>query len=204
MLRNLSFLLFTFLLCSNLFAQEETENSNFQKQFSFDATVLTNRFLNFSGANQQSSPYQITYRKYGENTNKRYGLGFRIGVELGDTDPTVQSSIVFRFGKERFKKFGKTLPRNPETKRWRAFYGWDWKTELIIQHIGTVDITNASLGFGPSPFFGLLFQINERLSVSTEMAYDLTLTYSRVSEQNVLRFDSQFIPPIALYLGYDF
>ena len=204
MLNNTLAIIFSFLLCSSILAQDGSQNSNFQKQFGFDANVLVNRFLNFSGNNPQSSPYQVTYRKYGEKTNQRYGLGFRIGVELGDTDPTVQSSILFRFGKERFKQFGKVLPHNPETKRWRAFYGWDWKTELAIQHIGTADITNASVGIGPSPFFGLLFQINERLSIATEMAYDLKLTYSRISEENVLQFSSQFIPPVALYLGYDF
>lgn len=204
MLHNTFLLVLLLCLSLNSFAQDPSPKTNFEKQFSFDASVLVNRFLNFSGNNPQSSPYQITYRNYGERTNKRYGLGFQIGLELGDLDPTTQSSVLFRFGKERFKEFGKALPRNSEIKRWRAFYGWDWKTELILQHIGNVDITNVSLGFGPSPFFGLSFQINERLSIATEMAYDLILNYSRISERNIVRFRSEFLPPVGLYLGFDF
>jgi len=204
MLRKFYLLIFPLFLFSSLYAQDAPSTIVYKKQFGFDASVLVNRFLNFSGNNPQSSPYQITYRKYGETFNKRYGLGFRISLDVGDVDPTTQSSVQFRFGKERFKQFGKTLPRNSKISRWRAFYGWDWKTQLGIIHIGATDATNFSLKFGPSPFFGLSFQINERLSISTEMAYDLGVTFSRISEQNTLRFTGDFIPPLALYLGYDF
>jgi len=202
----LRFLLLIFCLSIffSLNAQETSPATIYQKQFGFDASVLVNRFLNFSGSNPQSSPYQITYRKYGETSNKRYGLGFRIGLDVGDSDPTTQTSIQFRFGKERFKQFGKTLPQNSSISRWRAFYGWDWKTQLGLIHVGANDATNFSIKFGPSPFFGLSFQINERLSISTELAYDLGVTFSRIAEQNNLQFSGDFIPPLALYFGYDF
>lgn len=201
----LFFLLFlSCFLCSGISAQDPPSTIQYKKQFGFDASVLINRFLNFSGSNPQSSPYQITYRKYGETSNKRYGLGFRIGLDIGDVEPTSQTSIQFRFGKERFKHFGKILPNNPGISRWRAFYGWDWISQLGIIHIGANDVTNFSMKFGPSPFFGLSFQINERLSISTEMAYDLGVTFSRISEQNTLRINGNFIPPVALYVGYDF
>lgn len=205
MLRKSLLILLSFFLFTSLFAQDAPPATNtYNKQFGFDASVLINRFLNFSGTNPPSSPYQITYRKYGETSNQRYGLGFRIDLDAGDIDLTTQTSILFRFGKERFKNFGKILPQNPKISRWRAFYGLDWKTQLVIQHIGPSDLTNLSVGFGPSPFFGLSFQINERLSISTEMAYDINLNYSRISERNVVQFSSEFVPPVALYLGYDF
>ncbi len=204
------FLLFTLTLLLNInltaqdVPQEVLQDKIYKKQFGFDANVLLNRFINFSGNNSSASPYQVIYRKYGATSNKRYGLGFGIGLEAGNLEPTALISVSFRFGKERFKQFGKVLPDNPEIRRWRAFYGLDWKTQLTVQHIGAADATNFTAAIGPSPLFGLLFQINERISISTEMAYDFDLTYSRFVSRNVIRFSADFVPPVAIYLGYDF
>jgi len=204
MIRKILMVLFSVFLISGLTAQDAPSTNVYKKQFGFDASVLLNRFLNFSGNNPQSSPYQITYRKFGETTNKRYGIGFRIRVDAGDLEPTSQFSVQFRFGKERFMDFGKSLASNPEIKRWRAFYGLDWKTQLGIIHIGPSDVTNFSAKFGPSPFFGLSFQINERLSIATEMSYDFGISYNRVSDQNNFQLTGDFLPPLGIYLQYDF
>ena len=203
MIRFSLFLFFSLFLISGLFAQDPSPNKTYTKQFGFDASVIFDRFINFSGTNL-TSPFQITYRSYGETSNKRYGLGFLINVDAGDIDTRSQTSILFRFGKERFKNFGKPIPRKTEITRWRAFYGLDWKTELGYFIFGSGSPNVFSLEFGPSPFFGIAFYVNEQLSISTEMAYSFTLKYDRNGSQNIFRFRNEFVPPVALYLGYDF
>ena len=203
MIRNSLILFLSLFLFTSLFAQDPPPKKIYNKQFGFDASVIFDRFINFSGTTL-TSPYQITYRTYGETSNKRYGLGFQINVDGGDVDTRSQTSILFRFGKERFKNFGKSLPRKAEITRWRAFYGLDWKSELGFFTAGSGSSNTFSLEFGPSPFFGIAFYLNEQLSVSTEMAYSFTLTYSRNGDFDLFQFRNEFVPPVALYLNYDF
>ena len=105
-----------------------------------------------------------------------------------------QNSINFRAGSERFNDFG---------KRWRAFYGWDFK--LLFTHFSSGGGNNTTqLGLGVAPLFGLQWRLNDRLSFSTELAYNLFLTVRDSNGRTRYGANTSFSPPVAWYVNYDF
>lgn len=188
---------FTFLLllaASTAFCQNE--QPAFHRQFGFDAGSFLARFLNFSGSGTSETPYYLSYRKLGEKKNVRLGLGASLSVEGDGTDGSNTANVInFRAGTERFNDFG---------KRWRAFYGWDYK--LFFSYLSTSSSDNSStqLGLGLAPLFGLQWRLNERLSFSSELAYNLFLTLRDSNGITRLGASTSFSPPVAVYVNYDF
>ncbi|MEM9820491.1 MAG: hypothetical protein AAF985_05445, partial [Bacteroidota bacterium] len=114
------------------------------------------------------------------------------------------NDIRFRVGQERFKDFGNFRKKQPTLRPWRAFYGVDFKFQFNFSELGFEGSRNVQLGLGPSPFFGLLYRINDRLSLSTELSYDI-LAYVR-DANNSTRYGlfTRFRSPTALFVNYDF
>ncbi|MBI5913775.1 MAG: hypothetical protein HY842_00210 [Bacteroidetes bacterium] len=167
------------------------------RQFGFDAAGFLARFFDFSGGGGfGETPYYLSYRKLGEKKNTRLGLGANLGVE-GDGDGGANSSntINFRAGSERFNDFG---------KRWRAFYGWDFKFSFSFLSTGGSGNSTTQVALGAAPLFGLQFRLNERLSLSSEIAYNFFLTFRDNSGRSRFGASTSFSPPIAVYVNYDF
>lgn len=182
-----AFLVFTFAVYGQNTAQD------YSRQFGFDAAALLGRLFNTPTS---ETPYYFTYRTYGENKNTRLGLGADFSVE-GDGNGGTNSHIGlnFRVGSERFNDFG---------TRWRAFYGWDFKTFFSYDSNSGGGNSSTRLGLGVSPLFGLQWRLNERLSFSTELAYNLFLTMRDNNSRTRFGVNTSFSPPLALYAQYDF
>lgn len=181
----ISFLLFS----STVFSQ----TGNYNRQFGVDATGFVAQFLNFSGSGAGTPSYFFTYRKLGDKQNSRVGIGGNFILSGGDSDTRFITNINARFGKERYKDFA---------KRWRGFYGWDLKTGLGVNAGGGNEVV--SLNLGPSAFFGLLFRLNSRLSLSTETSFDILANGLFREDSNDFSVATFFRPPMALYVNYDF
>ena len=192
--------LLSFHICG---AQETTTPTT--RQFGFDGAAFLSRFVNFSGTgNSQLSTYYLTYKKNKGDKNTRFGIGASLAVE-GDGNDGINSanSINFRAGTERFQDFGKQMGLG-DHNRWRAFYGWDFKTSLSFASSGNTDNSSTLVALGAAPVFGLQFRLNERLSFSTEMAYNLFLTFRDTGGNSRLSGSTNFDAPRALYVNFDF
>ncbi len=192
------FILFTCFFGSLSLLSAQNPGQNFQQQFGFDAAGFLSRFFNFSNNSGSgfNTPYYLTYRKLGEKKNVRIGLGLSFSVE-GNGDGKANSfyNLNFRAGKERFNDFG---------KRWRAFYGWDYKLFFNYNINGSSSNKALSAGTGIAPIFGLQWRLNERLSFSTEIAYNLFLTYRNTNGNDRFGGNTSFSHPTAVYVQYDF
>lgn len=172
----------------------QNASGSFSRQFGFDALDLVSRVFNSSAG---QNPYDITYRRFGDNRNTRLGLGADFSVEGNGFGAGGSSSVIdlhFRAGSERYNDFG---------NRWRAFYGWDFKTFFTF-HSSANGISATRLGLGAAPVFGLQWRLNERLSLATEIAYDLFLTLQENDGRTRFGAFTAFRPPFALYAQYDF
>lgn len=196
------FIVLTLALLSFHFAQAQ-ENTAPTRQFGFDGAGFLSRFLNFSGTgNTGIDTYFLTYRKFNGDRNARYGLGFNLNIEGdGDGGTNTSNSISFRGGSERFHDFGKTLGN---TTRWRAFYGVDGKFFFSLNTAGGFDNSVTAITAGIAPIFGLQFRINERLSLSTELAYNAFLTFRDSNGNSRLGLRTVFDSPSAVFVNYDF
>ncbi len=190
-------LLLSILLTAALSAAgQNNQPETFTQQFGFDAAGFLGRFFNLSGSGSAETPYYLSYRKLGEKKNTRLGLGANLSVE-GDGNGGTNSlnAINFRAGGERFNDFG---------KRWRAFYGWDFKMFFTFLSTGGSGNNATQLGLGAAPLFGLQWRLNERLSFSTEIAYNLFLTVRDSNGRTRFGANTSFSPPLAWYVNYDF
>jgi len=183
------FLLFTIALFSTF---SYSQDLNYNRQIGFDATGFLSQFLNFGGSSSNRSPYFFTYRKYGEKKNTRIGLGAQLDLQF--TNERTSSSIDFRVGEERFHDYG---------KRWRAFYGWDFKAGLDV--ITNPNSSNAAnIRIGAAPFAGLQFRLNERISFATETAYNIWLVTVLRGDESNISLTTEYLPPLSIFVQYDF
>ncbi len=187
-----------------MYGQAPTEPP--KQQFGFDAAGLFARFFNFSGTGSTGAdPFYLTYRKYGEKKNTRLGVGFALAVEGDGNDGTnFQNSINFRFGTEQFKDFGQPIKQDGGMLKWRAFYGWDGRLSSNFTSFGSTDNSSFFLAAGPAPFFGLQFRINKRLSISSEIAYNILLTFRDSNGTQRFGLATAFDAPTSIYVNYDF
>ena len=195
--------LITCILSASLSAQES--KPNFKHQFCFDAGTFISRFFNFSGSGISNQLYQATFRELKENKNVRWGLAFNFNVEAGGGQGTNSNSVLLlRVGGERFKDFGAFRKNHPHVRSWRAFYGWDFKVQFNFTSLEFTEGDNIQLALGPSPFFGLLYQINDRLSVSTELSYDIMFYWRDVNDQSRYGAFNLFNAPTSIFVNYNF
>ena len=172
----------------------KAQSQDYDRQVGIDASKFLGQFLNFGGSGSSFSPYYLNYRKLGETTNTRMGFGANLDLQFNGSRSL--SSIDFRIGKERFKDFGKK-------NEWRAFYGWDFKTG--IEALFNNGNNNRSIiKFGLAPVLGLQFRINERITLSTETAYNIWLSIGIAEDENIVNLISDFAPPLSLFVQYDF
>ena len=168
-----------------------SQDYNYNRQIGFDATGFISQFL-LAGTSNSRSPYHFTYRKYGATKNTRIGFGADLDIQF--TNERTSNSIDYRVGTERFHDFG---------KRWRAFYGWDFKFGLdVILNANSSNAVNVRLG--GAPFAGLQFRLNERISFATETTYNIWLVnVFRRSETNT-SLSTEYLPPLSVFVQYDF
>ena len=205
-MKNWSLLFISFLFSNILFAQLEKP----ERQIGFDATAFITRFLTFNDQLSGTSNPEILflYRKEKNGKYLRYGIGGRFSYENSDIGNPIREKILFvrldfKFGREYRKDF---------SKRWRAYYGWD--VLIGASESSTESIGNALSGkfvirganLRVNPLVGIQFSLNERLSLSTEIAYGLEATFDSNSFNSdsikTYRIQTFYAPPISLFLNY--
>ena len=194
-------LIFLFFILSHSIISAQTDSlslhlSNrpeFKKQFGVNVTDLLSNILNFSStSNSFNEPiYYFTWRKLGEKSNTRLGLGGEVQSLFDGNQNATDLFLNFRIGKERYHNFAKRL---------QAYYGWDFKTILALRINGSSNQTQVALG--AAPVVGLQLQINERISISTEAAYDLLATFGVRSNTVNAGILTSFVPADAIFLNY--
>lgn len=196
-------ILFTVLtfLSINLWSQA----NEFRNQIGYDAGSFITKYFTFSQSSTSISPYAFTYRRLGDKSNLRLGGGLTFNVLISDENGNnTSNSAFFRIGSERFIDFGQPLKNAPNKERWRFLYGIDGVTSFAFS--GNSDSENEyySLGIGPSLLGGLQFNLNERLSLSTELSYVIQGTWNKTNTSTRFNLRGHSIPPTSIYVNFEF
>ncbi len=183
---SLIFILFIgFLTIQGQTTFSDTTKKDFKNVIALDATGLLRQFFNFSTNSYFNYPYMISYRRIFKNNAARILAGGSFSSEKSfqnDTLPNLREYNNFNIG-IGFEHYSYLL------KRWNLYFGADaimnyrnnssqtsWTTTISRKQ----DVT--SYGYGLSPFLGIQFKINSRLSVATETSYEITYTTNRRSD----------------------
>jgi hypothetical protein len=183
-------LLIVYLFNCNL-GNSQSENT-YNKQIAFDGRALLTGLL----LDIPTSPYQVVLKSYGSERNKRLllGVNFNATFNAESTSFTGLTRLALRAGKERFEDFG-------AKNKWRVLYGVDGVANVSF----TQQASNFryQLGAGVAPFAGLQFRINNRLSIFTEVSYEILLNATSFGDSVVLALNGNFNRPTGLWIAFD-
>jgi hypothetical protein len=196
-------LLFTLIVffSINLWAQK----NKFNHQIGFDAGSFITKYISFSQSSSSTSPYAFTYRKLGDKSNFRLGAGLSFSIIISEDQAASASNAgFFKAGSEKFIDFGQLIKHTPSKERWRFFYGIDGVTSFAFSGNSESENEFYSIGIGPSGFGGFLFNLNERLSLSTELSYDVQGIWNKTNSTSRFNLRGHFIPPTAIFVNFEF
>jgi hypothetical protein len=183
-------LLLAYLFNCNL-GYSQTENT-YTKQIAFDGRALLTGLL----LDLPTSPYQVVFKSYGPERNKRLLLGANFNATYNAESENFAglTRLSLRAGKERFEDFG-------SKNKWRVLYGIDGLANVSF----TQQASNFryQLGGGLAPFAGLQFRINNRLSIFTEVSYEILLNATSFGDSVVLALNGTFNRPTGLWIAFD-
>ncbi len=167
-----------------------------QHQIEVNATAFITQLFNLSGNSSfGGGDYIFSYKKRRGKSQFRFGFGGDFSVKEADEGSDSTFGLRLRVGKEGYTDFG---------KRWRVFYGGDFKTNLSFTSFGNTDISRTVAAIGGGPVCGIRFQINRRLYLSTEASYDVFLSIEDQDGTTRLGAFSGFSAPDFIYLGFGF
>ncbi len=197
-------------------AQDSTGAKSPYHEVGFDAAPIIRQFVNYTGNNYSLNPYFFLYRFHSKSWALRLALGgtFRdYNSHTSDTTFSDGQSLYFegRVGVER-----KTVL----SPKWSAYYGVDllmnyYNDFAVVQETATRSATYAvkNNGYGAAPFLGVRFQINKRISLTTEYSfraiyllehdkrtYEPNPQYGRLVKGE--GFQAEFSPYASLYFTY--
>lgn len=169
------------LITSQTFSQstETTDQGKGQIMLGMNATSFVKNFLSFNEVSTTgSSPFQFTFR-YITPSNFAFRAGLGVAAvnseDKGDDDVTKNSISTFDISLG-FEK------RSMVAKRWTVFGGVDLlaTSDMSTSENTSGDFkfksTNRSSGGGVAPLFGIQFNINDRISLSTETQIRIVYT----------------------------
>jgi hypothetical protein len=175
-------LLLTIVLSSTgLFAQytaPDTTKKEYKNVVAIDATGFARQFFNPNS--NFAVPYLVSYKRLFRQNALRLGISALINSQDRSTNDSVSNNnSMNRFqigiGIEHYSYI---------SKRWNWFYGVDGIVKYVYAEnegsIGsgssTYKNTSLDMGYGISPLLGVQFKISERLSLSTETAFNILFT----------------------------
>jgi len=195
----------TLLFCLSIFCltaysqgmlNDEDSKPAYKKQIGVNSTALISQLINFSSSfSLFNSDYIFIYKKQKGVSNFRFGFGGSMRYEKGDFASGLNASVNLRFGSERFTDI---------TKRWRVYYGGDFKTGFAYTNNSFLDEPVRSVYGGGGPVCGLQFNINARLSLSTEASYDLLVSTEKDRNNSTWGIATGFQVPNFFNLNFDF
>ncbi len=123
--------------------------------------------------------------------NRRTGFGASLDTELAASGAAADLFCVFTSGKERFRDF---------ERRWRAAWGWEFRSTFSLSAAsGNARVWIAA---GAAPVASVQYRLNERLSLATEAAFPLMLSFRLRNENPSIGLSAQMAWPTVLYLQY--
>ncbi len=158
-------------------------SKNIHHQVGINATAFIKQFLSFNSSLPQADPFSVTYKLFNSNAagtklvGGRIGLGFTEITQSGTPNPNFERSVrqtttASKLGLEMQQKIA---------ERWTLMYGVDMvyisenlkvTTKSMNNGMQFTTVNNESTtNIGGGPFLGLQFNINKRLSLSTETAF---------------------------------
>ncbi len=195
-------LLFCLLICSiGMYSQdilEEVDEFNpvNNRQIGINSTALISQLINFSSNfSFFNNDYIFTYKKQKHDKNFRFGFGGNFFYDNEDSNKRTNINANIRIGRERFTII---------SKRWRVFYGGDFKTGFEYTQASFLNEPISVLSLGGGPICGLQFNINSRLSISTEASYDFLFFRNSDEREKSWGIASEFSLPDFFYLNFDF
>ena len=177
----------------------DSTKKEFKNIIELDVTELLHQFL-YTGTGASyyyGTPYMISYKRILKNNNAiRFGVSgsvYNQNSTKSDTlkDSSKRNTFNVGLGIEHYCYL---------TKRWNFFFGIDlianYTNNDLVQGISsTITYHNIQTiyGYGASPLLGIQFKINSRMSISTEMRYDIVYNQEH---------DKRSQPPSSVY-DYD-
>lgn len=155
-------------------AQDSTKVKTNFHEIGIDAGPLVSRMLGASYNSYFKDDYLFLYRYHRENWALRAGVGGHINNDDFTLNDSIKGSsklmqLSFRLGVERHLHL---------TNTFGAYYGLDLlatyvESESIDKRTsgGTNTRATKENGYGGSIFLGFRYQINQRISISTEYSY---------------------------------
>lgn len=177
---------------SQTIATTDISNKPYQFQAGINVTSFVRQFVNFSGSNNNiaTSPYTLSFKAFKMLRNKNSQIGLRLGsgytnenfsnVNATNSNSTFDESLDLRIGIEYQKMI---------TKKWIAFVGFDYisqketvNTESKFISSGTEFLSTnnrTTLMDGAGFIFGMQFNLNKFLALSTEASYYYSDSWTR-------------------------
>ncbi len=176
--------------------EKNKEQTKYDQQIGVNSTALISQLINFSSTfSFFNNDYIFTYKKQKNNKVFRFGFGGSFLYQNTELDKRTNISGKLRFGRERFTNI---------SKRWRVFYGGDAKTNFEYTKATFLNEPIKAISLGGGPIAGLQFNINSRLSLSTEASFDLFFTRETDERGKSWGITSTFAIPDFFYLNFDF
>ncbi|WP_343631967.1 hypothetical protein [Fluviicola sp.] len=178
------------LLAQNGLSQNDSVHK-YKNEFGIDVTGTIRFFTKFQNTSDYSySPtYYLTYRRYFEPGNIRFGIGGQVSDEeipgmVGD------SSIYKRKSNSVDSRLGWEF-KSELSKRWQVFYGLDFRLSIGSERNEAaffnggyaVGFENHSVTYGFAPVLGFRFRINNRISLLTEANF--SVNFSKYKTRNI-------------------
>ena len=211
-----------FFLTTTVFGQGtsiDTTKKEHKNIISVDATGLLRQFFNLSTSNYYPyPPYILTYRRVIRNNAIKLAVGADINIDNGTSNDSLKSSgerntYNVALGFEHY---------NYLSKRWTFYYGIDAiakysinKTKYPRSTTSYYESYGENKSYGLAPTLGIVFQITNRISMSTETSYDISYVqvtskqtefpssqYDRKSTNNSIQ--TTYFPPTALNFRFKF
>jgi len=181
-MKKIIFTLMAIALTSFLFGQEtyqDTTKKEFKNVVGMDATGLLRQFFNLNTTTYYSYPNIISYKRIFNSNALRISAGGNISTNNDKTNDTLEGKMTrnelnANIGFEHYSYISKRL---------NLFFGADaivryYNYDQLSPRSATTSYRyiQTDYGYGASPLLGIQFIINSRLSIATEMSYDITFT----------------------------
>ena len=193
---------------------------NNQNELSLNVSRFASQFLSFNDNLAANGPYLFAFKSIDTSTNK----GFRCALGLDLTtrkivddpdDKTTLSSVNFDFRVGYEKRFA-------IGKKWQWFTGIDFISGIstsknkVDSGFEQVTIKETSWEVGTGPILGVIFNINDRLSLWTESSFYLQYGETRdrtefssspgtpgnIPETKISSFNWNLLAPTQIYFGF--
>lgn len=158
------------------------------KEIGLNMTNFVSQFVPLGSSFPKGGPFSYTYKKYGNVSAFRFGLGMNLGLSSGEEDLMLH----MRLGYEKRYKIA---------EKWAYTRGMDFAVMLGQWNIPGIKTASTEGSFGFGPVVGFEYYIFPNVYLSTESFIYFGLGFSDDSDGI---FVFRILPPTALILNIKF